>query len=256
MSRGLLGDEGLAEVARELPDLEPLRQAVFSVSPGFTPIKFPTDSFIPVAAVCFQDASHTVHDANYAFHEVLAHRKWYLEKRDPPNEDAATSFSRYYLDDLALRLYSAGEHLANAITFMLEIKKPELDPYRKNKRISKQVVVGKFLLKEKTGHPITEAVRRLVESNEWLRTLQYRNDWVHNQPPPVEGFGIVYERQRRWKVDSAGAMLTFGGGDKPKFSITDLLDFMRPSLFLFVEVLTAVAQYYKEMVEGKGDLHV
>lgn len=256
MSRGLLGDEGLAEIANELPDLEPLRQVVFSVSPEFIPIKFPTDSLIPVAAVCLQDASHTLHEANYAFHEVLAHRKWYLEKREPPKEDAATFFSRYYLDDLALRLYSAGEHLANAIIFMLEIKKPQLEPFQKSNRISKQVIVGKFLMKEKAGHPVTEAVRKLVESEKWLKTLQYRNDWVHNQPPTVEGLGIVYERRRRWQVDSDGAMLTFGGGDEPKFSINDILGFMRPSLFLFVEVLSEVASYYNAMLEEAGGVHV
>src|SRR5215213_5984158 len=120
MSRGLLGDEGLAELAKELPNLQTLREIIHSLPPGFIPIKFHHDSSIPVAAVCFQDASHTVHEANYAFHEVLAHRKWYLEKREEPNVDAATFFSRYYLDDVALRLYSAGEHLANAIFFMME----------------------------------------------------------------------------------------------------------------------------------------
>ena len=118
---------------------------------------------------------HTVEQARYAFHEILAHRKWYLEKREVPDERAAISFSQFYADDIALRLYAVGEHLANAIVCMMEIKEQDLEPYRKKNRISLQVVVGHYLIHEHRHHPVTIAVLKLVKSRDWLKTINYRN---------------------------------------------------------------------------------
>jgi len=125
-----------------------------------------------------------VEEATYAFHEILAHRKWYLEKREAPNELTAIFFSKFYADDVALRLYSAGEHLANALLFMLEVSKHDLDRYKKKNRISLQVVVGHYLINEYPNDPVTKAILKLVKSKGWLKTIKYRNDWVHNQPLP------------------------------------------------------------------------
>lgn len=126
------------------------------------------------------------------------------------------------------------------------------EPYQKKNRISLQVVVGHYLIKEYPTHPVTKAVLRLVNSAEWIKTVNYRNDWVHNQPPTVEGMGIVYERRLRWEVSKSYAQLSFGGGDEPRYSIADLLGFVRPALFLFVEVLTEVALFYAELVKEKA----
>lgn len=252
VSRGSLGTETLAELAKELPELTQLARAVLSLSPGFIPIGFPAESYIPIAAACLHDAFRAVEEANYAFHEILAHRKWYLEKRETPDEAAAIFFSKFYADDVALRLYSAGEHLANAIIFMLEIPKEDLERYRKKNRISIQVVVGHYLINELPKEPITHVILKLVKSREWLKTINYRNDWVHNQPPTVEGMGIVYKRRKRWVVSGDGAMLTFGGGDKPDYKIEDILGFVRPALFLFVEILTDVTDLYSRLITEKG----
>ncbi len=191
MSRGLLGEDGLAEISPHLPDLTDLRDIILNLSPGFLPIKFPPESSIPIAAACLHDALRSVEDATYAFHEILAHRAWYLEKRGTPNETVAIFFSKFYADDVALRLYSAGEHLANALVFMLEVSKHDLERYQKKNRISLQVVVGHYLINEHPNNPVTKAILKLVKSKEWLKTIKYRNDWVHNQPPTVEGLGIV-----------------------------------------------------------------
>ena len=55
-------------------------------------------------------------------------RAWYLEKENP---SAAVWFSQYYAIDGIFRLYSAAEHLAQAIIFALEInllrKKVQVD---------------------------------------------------------------------------------------------------------------------------------
>ena len=251
MSRGSLSKEILSELAKELPDLTELWDTVMPLSPGAIPMGLPYESAVPIAAACLHDATHIIEEARYAFHEILAHRKWYLEEREVPDEQNAIFFSRFYADDIALRLYAAGEHLANAIIYMLEITKQDLERYQKKKRISLQVVVGHYLINERPQHPVTKSILRLVKSKEWLKTINYRNDWVHNQPPTVEGTGIVYERRKRWQKVDSGVMLTFGGGDKPKYSIHDLLGFIQPALFLFIEILVEVAQFYAALIADK-----
>ncbi len=229
MSRGLLGEAGLLEISQHLPDLTDLRDTILHLSPGFLPVKFPPESSIPIAAACLHDALRSVEEATYAFHEILAHRKWYLEKRETPNEPTAIFFSKFYADDVALRLYSAGEHLANAL-----------------------LVVGHYLINEYPNHPVTKAILKLVKSKGWLKTIKYRNDWVHNQPPTVEGLGIVYERRNRWIISEHGALLTFGAGDNPSHKIEDIVNVVRLALFLFIEVLTEVTRHYTELITEKG----
>ncbi len=118
MSRGLLDEVTLTSISHQLPPIEDLEKIVLRLSPDFISIKFKPDSTIPIAAVCLQDTINTLAEAHYALHEVLAHKIWYLEKVEPKNEAAAVFFSRFYTDDIALRLYSAGEHLAEAIVDM------------------------------------------------------------------------------------------------------------------------------------------
>jgi hypothetical protein len=251
MSRGLLSKRELQNINKDLPDIAALHRRVLSLSPDFISIKFHHESDIPIAAVCLQDATESVAEARYALHEILAHRLWYLEKRKQPIEESAIFFSRYYADDIALRLYAAGEHLAKAIVCMLELKKAALEPYRKNK-VSLQGIVGRYLIKEMPDHPVTIAVTKLVKSKEWPKTISYRNEWVHDKPPTVEGMGIVYERGRRWQRVDSGLLLTFGGGDKPKHTAEEIISFVRPSLFLFTEVLDDVTNYFLEILKDAG----
>jgi hypothetical protein len=75
---------------------------------------------------------------------------------------------------------------------------------------------------------------------------------VHEQPPLVEGRGIVHERRKRWKVTDKGKFLSFGGGDKPQYSIDDLISFVQPATFLFAEVLTTTVRFYIELLQSYG----
>lgn len=251
MSRGLLGEDTLKELSKELPDLRELHILVLTLSPDFISMKMPPESEIPIAAVCLQDSVSVLVDASHAFHEILAHRSWYLEKRETPLERTAIHFTRYYADDLALRLYSASEHLANAIIYMLEISEQALSRYKKN-RVSKQSVVGHFLIKEKPNHPVTREICKLVDSEDWCKTKDYRDDWVHNKPPIIEGTGIAYERRTRWEVTDTHRGISFGGGDRPKYSADELLEFTKAALFLFTEVLKAVTKFYVELLGQWG----
>jgi hypothetical protein len=254
MSRGLLDSSELMRISKEIPELSDFHERVRGLSPDFISTIFAPESNVPLASVCLQDAVNTYEEARYALHEVFAHRMWYLEKKEPPNKEAAIFFSRFYADDAALRLYAAGEHLANGIIMMLEIDHRQLKPYKK-KRISQQSAVGHFLLKQKAHHPITKTVTRLVDSKEWCDTMEYRNRWVHEQPPTVEGLGIIYKRGRRWRDLPTGkehVLCIGGGGDAPEYSIHTLVRFTQCAMFQFSDTLTSVIECYVGLLESRG----
>ncbi|MCP4541335.1 MAG: hypothetical protein GY832_29745 [Chloroflexi bacterium] len=255
-SRFLLDNTTLARISQELPDLRNLQEAVLPLGKDIISLAFISApaSTIPIAAVCLQDATDTIVEAQYALNEFFAHKIWYQEKSNPPQEVIAVFFSRFYAAAVASRLYSAGEHLSNAIISMLEITDDQLENYKTSSRTSRQAIVGNFLANERPNHPITQVVSDLAESEEWQTTIyKYRNKWVHKQPPTIEGMGIVYNRHKRWKrLGTSGRYVLEGGGDEPKYSVDDILDFIQAALFLFVDVLTAIVQFYIKLLENYG----
>lgn len=253
MSRGKLDKETAAKVERELPDIGELRIATLHLQPDFISLGFPPGSAVPVAAVCLQDVTSTLEEVRYALIESLAHIMWYREKCEPPNEGNAVFFGRFYADDAALRIYAAGEHLANAIISMLEIKK-DLQDFKKLKLtkskniVSKQAIVGNYLIENVPDHEITKAIRKLKDSEEWEKTRKYRDEWVHSKPPIIKGMGIAYERRNRLQVSDTGIGISVGGGDAPRYSVDELLGVIKTALFLFTEIVNEVVQFYVEFL--------
>ncbi len=267
MSRGLLDDSELRRISQEIPDLSNLQAIASSFSPDFISTPFSPKSYVPVASVCLQDAVHTLEEAVYALSEVFAHQVWYLEKKDPPNKMAAAFFGRFYADDVALRLYSAGEqYLVDAIKKMLEISEKQLAPHkmeRKKKykreginprKITRLEIVGDFLSAQETVYPFTDTIASLTDLKEWKTTVDYRNRWVHEQPPTVKGLGIVYKRGRRWKplLTGKGYTLGIGGGDVPEYSIEELIGFIQPAMLQFKDTLTSVVEFYVDLLNSHG----
>jgi ribosomal protein S13 len=253
MSRGKLDKETSARVEKELPEVVDVRTASLYLQPDPISMGFPTGSTIPIASVCLQDATSALMEARYALFEAIAHLVWYREKCEPPNETLAVFFGKFYADDAALRIYAAGEHLANAIINMLEIKK-EVSDFKRLKLaksrnvVSKQALVGIYLIENYPDHEITKAIRRLKESMDWKKTRTYRDDWVHGKPPIISGMGIEYERRNRLIVSADSIGVSVGGGDEPHYSVEDLLGFMKPALFLLTEAVTEIVDYYVEFL--------
>ncbi len=248
--RGSLDKEILTEISSKIPSLKYLQEIVPRFAPDLISIRFSPESAIPVAAVCLQDTLSALEEANYALHESIACRIWYLEKCDPANKGMALFLQKFYLDDVTLRLYSAGEHLAEAIISLLDVKDEELGHYKRRK-ISRQAVLGEYLKNELPSNPITHVVMKLAKSGEWLKTMDYRSNWVHSQPPLLKDFGIVYRREKRWKRSDSGKTikLGIGGGDIPNQSVDDLDQFIRPAMFLFTETFIEIVKYYINLLE-------
>jgi hypothetical protein len=217
---------------------------------------FPPGSTIPIATACLQDATSALEEARYALLEALAHILWHREKRERPNEGEAVFFGKFYADDAALRIYAAGEHLAHAIESMLEIKK-EVHDFKKLKLakrknvVSKQAIVGNYLIKNYPDHEITKTIRKLKESAEWKKTRKYRDDWVHSKPPIIKGMGIGYERRNRLQVSANSIGISVGGGDEPQYSVDELLSFIKAASFHLTEAVTTVVQEYVKLLNEK-----
>ena len=258
MNRGKLDKADWEKICQEIPDLSNLGNMFCHLSPDIVSINLPPESDISEAPAIFYDVFYALEAAVYALREVFAHQIWYLKKKEPPNEMAAAFFGRFYVDDAILRLYSAGEqYLVDAIKKMLEIREEQLTPCKmerkkkykregKNSRkITRLEIVGDFLSNQEKAYPFTEAVTSLADLKEWEKTVDYRNLWVHRQPPTVAGMGIVYKRGKRWKpLPNGRYTLGIGGGDKPEYSVEDLVGFIKPAMFKFTDTLTSVVEFY------------
>jgi hypothetical protein len=250
MTNGILDRQTLDEILTRVPSLDGFFDRVLLLSPDFISISFPPASVVPKAAVCLNDTLHMLADVRYALLEAHSHGIWYRRKGGINNERTATWMERFYTEDAAFRLYAAGEHLAAAITCMMELTEADLRAYRKN-RVSKQAVVGQYLLKERPNLALTKTVVKLANASEWKSAMDYRANLVHEQPPTIHGLGIVYKRETRW-ADDDKTLLICGGGDKPDFKTDEVIKFMTTALELLIETFTVSLADYEEKLREAG----
>lgn len=239
-------DECAEALPRRLIGWEGLLDRVSGLRPDFISQGFPYESSAPVAAVCFKDCVRTLGAARYAldrYCEVGA------EHRAKAAEMSAIFFEVYYLDDVVLRLYSAAEHLANAIIMMRDIDEAMLQDIRSTSRWEK---LRRYLKKSDPDGQLTQGMILLRKSAAWSFAMSYRGKWVHNQPPTVAGLGISYRRVPRWQrsPDGRTASLIAGGGDTPEHNSQELAELC---IQAFADVLNmvylAIDQYYALLAE-------
>ncbi|MDQ3713048.1 MAG: hypothetical protein M3388_12635 [Acidobacteriota bacterium] len=244
MSRGKLDKEMALKVEESLPSVRDVRIATLNFSPESMSIGFPPESKIPIAAVCLQDATSSLEEVRYALLESFMQILWYREKCEPSNEKYAIFFGKFYADDTALRMFAVREHLAETVTNILGLNKQDIKDFRKNIKSDKLTNVGKSLRNTSPNHPLANSICKLAESNDWIKTMDYRNRWVHNKPPIIKGLGINYERKNRLIVTSNSIGVSFGQGDEAELSIDELLVFIKSAFFLLVELTTEIVDYF------------
>lgn len=212
---------------------------------------FPHQSTIPNASVCLSDSMHTLSAAGYALHEAYAERIWYGERSTPLKPMEAVFFARFFADDCALRLYAAGEQLADAVVAFLEIGASDLTPYRK-KFTSRQATVGAYLAEARPRDGVTNILQRLRGSTGWEQMRHYRDKWVHDQPPIIAGLGLGYGRGNRWSWNQEGWVLALGETEGPRYTIEELLRFVHDGLVAFAATLSAVLDEYEALLASRG----
>lgn len=248
-----LSEEKRIEINNLLPNAVNIKSKLLTVPPSIVAIKSGPNRNLDLALICLLDASDVACDVVYALGMSLSYLAWYREEApNAPLEMDAAIRGRYYIDDAAIRLYTASEHVANFIINFVEISSSELDSFRKKNRISDSVTVGKYMVEKYPDHRITHSINQLMINNDWVGTLQYRNDWVHKQPPPIKDTGIVYERKSRWTKEGNTYIVGFGGGDPPKHSVDSLSQMILSGAHSFINLLAELSELLIVEIEKLG----
>jgi hypothetical protein len=215
---------------------------------------FSSESKIPIAGVNFFETVHLLTLSRFAMYEALAHKEWYsINHKEDQNE--GKTYTRFYVDDVALRLYAAGEQLANGIINMLNVSDATFGKYkakiRKKSGITSQAsVVGHFVKEHYPTHPATKSLSKLIANKHWKETMDYRNYWVHEQPPLIKGIGSSFQARSSWKKFGEWKMMGVGGADSPQYkSIDNVINFVKPALSDFVGATAANIDFYVELLK-------
>ncbi|MFH1312082.1 MAG: hypothetical protein ABIJ00_02540 [Candidatus Eisenbacteria bacterium] len=257
MWKGVLSEAELDGITARLPDVGLFQRQTSDLSPDIISVNMilaegHPDSPLPEAAPCFINLGNALWASGYALYQCLAHGIYARGQPSPHPEIEARFFERHYADDVALRLYSGGEYLAGAIVHMLDITRRDLKQFRGRGRSQLDRVAG-FLAEHKQGHPVTAAVSILTTIADWQDAVRYRNMWVHDQPPLIEGLGVQFRRGKRWKTSPDGSrILPLTGGDPPHYTIEELKRFVESGLRHLLDCSTACLACYLCALKKRG----
>jgi hypothetical protein len=150
----------------ELRNLNPcLETPLISLGSGHTKVH---------AHIRLSQGWHMLNEARSALIEAEACKVFYEECE--PNPIEAIYRCRFYLDDAALRLYSSCEHLLKCVTFYWGL----------SQHSSLDRVIAEA---EKSPLPEVGEVAIILRglNKDWKECMKYRNAWVHNERPGVDG---------------------------------------------------------------------
>jgi hypothetical protein len=165
-----------------------------------------------------------------ALFEAEACRAWYEDLRKPPNETLAKYFSRYYLDDAALRTHASAEHMLKALKIHLGLKTPKM--------ARDEPTLGRIIcaLKQKDiKSPTAKWLERLNSNQAWWKCAEYRNKWVHNNRMAVRGLASILTSA---KLDREPGIWGFSFGRMPtaELDVADLREWCRGAYLALLDV--------------------
>lgn len=247
-----LEDKEIDEIEKNIPNkiFDIQKSLLFSMELFL--FKKGPETKLDIATVCMKDAVDVGCDAVYALRQAHIH----LRQHNNIITDEYCKFlelnrCKFYLDDISLRHYAGAEHIAYFIIAFKQINDTDLNPYR-SKHTSMASTVGLYMIKEHPSDQITSVITNLNNNTDWSKTREYRNKWVHEQPPLIEGLGIVYKRKSRWVPIKGGYELRLGFGDTPDYTINNLLTMMGNASEIFVETLDAIKDIFFNHLKDLG----
>jgi hypothetical protein len=221
--------------------IDDIYEVVSSLRPDFLSINYPHESRIPIASVCLVDAWLCLKQTQFALHN-------YNEVKSPFKKE-------YFLEDIAVRLYSTAEHIANALQFIFEIDDKDLNAYQE-KRTSKQIAIGRYLINNMNDHPIAHVLKNNFNNNiDWNKTIDYRSAVVHDQPPIIEGGIKKFNRKPKWKNSDGSIHLGISFDvvcDEHDYTMNELESFLMVSYTNMINTCNAVIKYYLTILKQSG----
>jgi hypothetical protein len=209
-------------------------------------------STVDVSLVNLRDASEVACEVEYALYEALS---YYIQLKEIDEQDRNlfVQRSKFYVDDAALRLYAAAEHVANFIQNFLSIESSKLEPYKKDNRTSFASIVGNYLISEMPSLEITKVIKELAKEPNWQKTIYYRNRWVHEQPPLLKEMGIAYKRKSRWqKTHDGNYALGIGLGESADYTLDELIEMVLSAYSGFAVLLEKMTNIALDFLKDKN----
>jgi hypothetical protein len=227
-SRGELGEIDAARINSMIPEAVSLEKRAGDLNPDQLAIVFGPRSDRELAAAYLQDVTAFLCEARYALAEAQAHWIWHTKNCPLEENITALFFAQYYLDDAVLRMYSTGEHLEGFVRCYLGIGGRAIKTAlakEKDRNDSHLARLGRYSKTVQQPHLLLTRIAALVDDGNWAFVSDYRRKWVHDQRLRLEGLGISYKREKRWKKTGPGTfVLGIGEGDAPDLTIQQFFD--------------------------------
>jgi hypothetical protein len=111
------------------------------------------------------------------------------------------------------------------------------------KRISSlQAQVGVFMEENYKTHKITQSILSLRDDKFWNKAMNYRNTWVHEKPPIIEGLGYEYNRKTRLASGEGYRGFSFGSGSSANFNVEELMEFANKATEICAKVASELLE--------------
>lgn len=252
--RGSLSEQKLEEISARLPALD--ARFPFATFPGLMVDHYDLmhAGHLGTSLACLSDAGYRLQEMRLGLHESYACLAWYREEAPQHTEFEAVLTSKFYVDHIALLLYAAAEDIAAFVVSFLECENDFINfaqGMRNTKVTSNAAKVGMFMSKRFAGHDITNIILTLHQTPQWDQALEYRNRWVHEQPPLVDGLGIQFNRVSRISPD--GTSISFGGGALPEYTVDQLLEIMHQATIAVASCFSRLLDIVIQRREALGE---
>lgn len=263
---GNLSKKSLEEIRNSLPQLpKDWLDITFPEQFSFQFNDLDNNETTHISLVCLYDAFRRTESALQCLFDAYANRIWFRkEKKDiesKSREFFAVLKGKFYAEYNFLFLYAIGEDIADFILNFLtkekefnqwQKKAPVQKKLEKKKITSKAAKVGVFMADEYPTHQITKIIIRLRDNNFWNEAIKYRNTWVHQKPPIIEGLGIEYSRKSKMFIDNKARGFGIGTWSNPDYKIDEVIKIARGATIVCIEVLTDLLDILNEKKNELG----
>lgn len=248
--RGCVSEDRLREINAKLPVLK--ESFLSSTYPGFLVVLNDIDkgTSLELALICLSDAYTRCGYCNLALHEAFAALAWYRdESPKAPQEFEAIFIGKFYADYVPLILYAGAEDVADFIAHFLGIRddvrgflrNPEIRRKLDDKRVSSYAgQMALYMGCKYPSHEITRIISELHRNSHWRAAMEYRNTWVHEKPPIVDGLGIQFERRSQKELEADQWVIPASAGSAPKYDIDQLVELANQATHAFAAALNAL----------------
>lgn len=231
-----LSDENRKRIQAKLPVIDD--RFLLGTQFGFSVGTYDTDNKtnLHISLVCLYDAFRRLEMTVTALYRSYEGYVWHKEESKQSvdlKEFWAVREGKFYADYIVLLLYATAEDFAAFILHFLEIE-DEFNNWLKEdstkKKLEKkgisslQAQVGVFMAENYKAHKITQSILSLRDDEFWNKAMNYRNTWVHEKPPIIEGLGYEYNRGTRLKIDEGYRSFPIGLGSPTDFKVEELIE--------------------------------